>query len=832
MTGPVTGPVYLDVQAIQSREYAERGVARHAWEFARAMLSLPPERGGGLVGGLVLNPDLGVPPSLAELGRGGAVCFSDALPPSACRIYHVIAPFELEQPLGRVWPPMAAGMGTALVVTLHDLIPRVFPDHYHADPGLRRRYLAREEVVRASDRVLSVSETTRREAIERLGIDPGRVRVIGAGVSPAFVPAVSPDEAFRRAQARLPRLQRHFLFTVGGPDHRKNLDGLLAAYAGLPAELRASHQLVIACRLSEAQQFRLRSLAHRLGIGPRCLLAGEVDDATLIALYQSTALFVFPSLYEGYGLPVAEAMACGAPVVASGTTATAEVAPSVGWFDPEDPAAIAAAIGAALEDPATAQALAAASARPVPTWAEAAERAAAAYRELLAAPRVATGQRPTLRAAFVTPLPPQGGGVATYDERLLAALAAAIAAHRVAGKRPALEVDVFLDDLEGGILALPNPPSAPPGMALHPVEHFDRVEAARGGYDVLVYAIGNSELHTGALGLARRRPGIVLAHDVSLGQLYAFGAHHGVLAEGFASVLAGMYPDRPDLAAIPDPLLVDPTSFTALPVPMTRELIASSLAFLTTSPHAAALASEGAPAGDAARVGVLVHACRTPAAGDEVREADLVATFGVVNEAKDTGRLIDAFAVVAAGRPGARLVFVGQGSAADLEAVAARAAAAGLAPGVVTATGAVSDEEWDRWLRRATVAVQLRRRGPLDAGEFSGAVAEAVAAGLPLIVAGLGSAGDLPPEAAVTVAPDLLPAELGAVIGGLLADPARRQALGEAGRRFAGTRTFPAVAEDLYARILAVAGFAYPRSAQEVRKSTTPIGSVAVNRSP
>ena len=105
-------------------------------------------------------------------------------------------------------------------------------------------------------------------------------------------------------------------------------------------------------------------LALSLGIEDRLYLPGYVDEATLIAAYQSTDLFVFPSRYEGYGLPVAEAMACGAVCVSSGISLLAELTAPEGRFDPEDAAATAGVIERALTDPHTRAALEAASRRP------------------------------------------------------------------------------------------------------------------------------------------------------------------------------------------------------------------------------------------------------------------------------------------------------------------------------------------------------------------------------------------------------------------------------------------------------------------------------------
>ena len=126
---------------------------------------------------------------------------------SSRRIYHVQSPFELDEPLARVWPPSGAGNPMRLVVTLYDLIPEVFASQYLADPGQRRRYRARLELVRAADRVLAISAASRDEAIARLGLDAARVTTIGAGISPAFRPPASRAEAAAEARRGMVRLE-------------------------------------------------------------------------------------------------------------------------------------------------------------------------------------------------------------------------------------------------------------------------------------------------------------------------------------------------------------------------------------------------------------------------------------------------------------------------------------------------------------------------------------------------------------------------------------------------------------------------------------------------
>jgi glycosyltransferase involved in cell wall biosynthesis len=775
------GPLILDLQALQSPHHRDRGIGRWSFEFTRALCDAHPD----LVGAILLNPALPDPEDLGELAATGKVHRAGDVDLSSGRIYHVLSPFELDEPLARVWPPSGAGNPMRLVVTLYDLIPDVYASQYLADPGQRRRYRARLELIRAADRVLAISAASRDEAIVRLGLDAARVTTIGAGISSAFLRPVSRREATAEARRGMVRLEDPFIFSVGGEDDRKNVEGLLRAFALLPRELRAAHQLVVAFGMTDGYRSHLESLARRLGISRRLYLPGHIDDATLIAAYQSTDLFVFPSRYEGYGLPVAEAMACGALVVSSNVSASAALTAPEGQFDPEDPADIAATMGRALTDRATHLALRRASERPPPTWRQAAEEAVKVYRELLASPPppARSRGRRRLRVAFVTPLPPQGSGVATYSYRLLEALAARC------------EVDAFVDALEGGLGALPSSPRVPAGVPVHPVEHLERVEAARGGYDALLYAIGNSEFHTGALGLARRRPGVVLAHDVRLAQLYAFAAHHGTLApDTFRGIHRALYPDAPQP---PDPLLIAPAILNSLPEPMTGELVGASLRFLTTSEFAAGLARRDARPEDAARVGVLPHAFRLLTERPEPAEP-VVASFGVVNPTKATGALLDAFAIVAHARPDARLRLVGPGSPEDLAGVRSRAGELGIAA-AVTVTGRVDDAGWDRHLSETMVAVQLRAS---TNGEFSGAVAEALAAGIPTIVSALGSAAELPDDAVVKIPTAAALADLAAEIVALLDDAPRRKVLSEGARAYAATLSFEAVAEDLYGLLM------------------------------
>jgi glycosyltransferase involved in cell wall biosynthesis len=341
----------------------------------------------------VLNPDLPVTPAMEELAEYGHLSPFDESELPVDAIYHVPSPFEPVS-LDRLWPPGLRE--SALVVTLHDLIPALFPEENMPDPAVRRFYWARLEFARQGDRVLSVSEATARDAVEALGLRPDRITVTGGGVSDDFVPPESRGAARSGLERARPAIGGEFVLYTGGMDWRKNISGLLEAYSGLPAELRDAYKLVIVGRLGLDDPYGpyLRQ-AEELGISERVVFTGHVSDEELIMLYQSASLFVFPSLYEGFGLPVVEALACGAPTIAGRNSSLVElVQQDEAFFDPRDPASIRSALAQALGDAELRERLRRPDIRERFTWRAIAAKTADAYQEVACRPRPPRRPRP------------------------------------------------------------------------------------------------------------------------------------------------------------------------------------------------------------------------------------------------------------------------------------------------------------------------------------------------------------------------------------------------------------------------------------------------------
>lgn len=243
--------------------------------------------------------------------------------------------------------------GARTAVILYDLIPLLNPSTYLASPYLRQCYMRKIDSLKRAGLLLSISDYTRQEAIDELGLQPGHVVSISTAVDETFAPGALQSAELDAVRRRFGITRFMLMCAPGGYDPRKNIAGLVKAYGLLPPSIRETHQLVIASRLTEADRQTLLAHAAASGLAASDLiLTGYVGDADLIALYQAATLFVFPSLHEGFGLPVLEAMACGTPTIASNLTSLPEVIGlDEALFDPADPQSIADRIAEVLGDP-------------------------------------------------------------------------------------------------------------------------------------------------------------------------------------------------------------------------------------------------------------------------------------------------------------------------------------------------------------------------------------------------------------------------------------------------------------------------------------------------
>jgi glycosyltransferase involved in cell wall biosynthesis len=267
----------------------------------------------------------------------------------------------------------------ARVVTIHDVIYRIYPEA-HGWRTLALRALI-PLAARRAHRIIAPSESTRRDLVALLGLTEQKIDVVPNGIG--FPPAATwaGEDDVRRAYDLG---SRQLLLTVSLKRPNKNLERLLEALAFVPAERRPL--LVLAGHATRYQE-RLRARAAELDVSADTRFLDWVPPEELEALYRAATAFVFPSLYEGFGLPVLEAMTRGVPVACSNRGALAEVADDAALtFDPFEPASIAAAIERLLSDAAERERLRQAGRANAArfSWSETAAKTLATYETALA----------------------------------------------------------------------------------------------------------------------------------------------------------------------------------------------------------------------------------------------------------------------------------------------------------------------------------------------------------------------------------------------------------------------------------------------------------------
>lgn len=397
--------------------------------------------------------------------------------------------------------------GPKLASLVYDLIPAVFPDEYQVLNA--RWYQDALQTVRRYDGLLTISEATRRDCLAFLGGSPDRIFNISAASEKddfRFDPQVQLSLETRHLLEQL-GINKPFVFNLGGGmEWRKNFRGLVEAFGLLPARVRESHQLVVTCSLSPDDSQRMRQLAGEHGVASQLILTNSLSDCDLKRLYQTCAAFVFPSLYEGFGLPLLEAMQCGAPVIAGNNSSQIEVVGEAGLLvDSHNSAHLAGEMARVLEDASLAQTLrerALVQANEF-SWQKTVERAREAFRTIAkpegaVACRGRARRKARRRLAFFSPLPPIPSGISDYSMSLLEEL------------KQYYSIDLYCDSNYS-----PSVRMASSEFGCHDYRLFDR-HAPLINYHGIVYQMGNSAHHRYIYESLQRHPGVVMLHDFAL----------------------------------------------------------------------------------------------------------------------------------------------------------------------------------------------------------------------------------------------------------------------------------------------------------------------------
>ncbi|QCO19936.1 glycosyltransferase (plasmid) [Azospirillum brasilense] len=814
-----TTRILVDLQACQTAGSAHRGVGRYSKALFETMAEL---RGDRELFGCVashhphkMDTDAVPQSRLVQTGslpdwmggrdfQGGETDSLDALlhgatlnvaRPDVVHVSHVFEGLGERVPLPSI---SARPAGQVMSATLYDLIPLRFPEHYFQNLGLERWYRNRLKWLRQADLLLAISEASRRDAIDLLGIDPSRVVSIHGGISKHFKPVADQGEARRGLRARYGINRDGFVLYTGGDDHRKNLQGAILAFANLPSEVRQTLQLAIVCSIEAKRKATLVDMARKAGLlGDDILFLGFVPEDDLVALYSTCTAFFFPSLYEGLGLPVLEAMACGAPVIGGDNSSIRElIVRQDALFDASSTTAITDSLLRVVKEPGFAEDLrktGLARAKDY-TWENTTRLALDAFDEALRRKRengIAAAQQgwlPRRRMAMLTPLPPCRSGIADYNAYFLPYLARYF------------DIDLYVDGYTVTDTAI--------NSAFRIYDARD-LPANASSYDVVHYEFGNSDFHAHMLPLLERIPGVVGLHDAFLSGLMGYMEFNRQEKDRFAREMLYSHAGQARHYLAPVQARTNAIEAAMIGLPGSKRVLDHAIGVIAHSPFSLSTVRRFHPEGWRAPYRISPQMVALPRSGTAVdrqkARADLgfgpddviIATFGHVAWTKCGDRLLEAFLSPSL-RDDARchLVFVGELSRDDFGvALRDRIAKAELGRRVQV-TGFLSDADYERYLWATDIAVQLRTN---CRGSTSKGVLDGLAYGLPMVLNAESSFRDYDDDIVIKLSADPAPEEIASTLRELVQDPERRAGFARRGHEYVRAQHDPNLSAAQYA---------------------------------
>lgn len=386
---------------------------------------------------------------------------------------------------------------TTVVVTVYDIIPYVMKEHYFPHKGDIDWYMERIEMLRWADRLLVISQSVKDDLVNYLHFDPKKIDVIWGAPSNMFkkVDITQPDEKQLRNKFNI---HDSFVMCTGGDDERKNIAGLIEAYSKMSSDLIRQFQLVVVCKLQQASVERYTNLARENGVGDRVVLTNFVTNDELVKLYNLAELVAFPSVYEGFGLPVVEAWACGTGVLTSNDSSLGQIAGDAAiTVNPHSVSDITKGLEKALRGDLENLAKAGEKRLPMFTWENVADDTKKSIEQAASEKKHMNSIKPTSRKriAFFTPLPPLESGIADYSVDIINALI------------DFFDIDVYIDD------------GYKPDQLLDErvrILSHKKFNGNRNQYNETVFQMGNSLFHDYMWPYVTKHGGLVVLHDYNM----------------------------------------------------------------------------------------------------------------------------------------------------------------------------------------------------------------------------------------------------------------------------------------------------------------------------
>lgn len=399
--------------------------------------------------------------------------------------------------------PYSNRLNCFLATIVFDFIPLHYPNFYlNPNPVFKDAIYKRLRTLYHSDILLCISEWTRADVINLLKINPDRVVNIRGGISGDFGYVENlPNKSIQSLKRKF-QINEKFILYVAGIEFRKNIEKSIIAFSKLGLLLK-NLSFVIVCHINDLDKKRLQELSNKHNVGDKVIFTGYISDSEINILYNSCDAFVFPSLMEGLGLPILEAMACRAPVIGSNTSSMREIiGDSEFMFNPENENEITLLMRKIISDQEFKNRAKQNSQKQylLFSWVQSAKKTLAAFQSLdkKSAYEKNGNSIKKPRIAFFSPLPPKKSGISYYSATLLPFLS------------KYWDIDIFVDS---GYIC--DDPFLTSNFKIYSYLDFEQINKQK-AYDEIIYQIGNSDNHTYIFDMLKKYPGVVVLHDVFL----------------------------------------------------------------------------------------------------------------------------------------------------------------------------------------------------------------------------------------------------------------------------------------------------------------------------
>jgi glycosyltransferase involved in cell wall biosynthesis len=412
--------------------------------------------------------------------------------------------FEWDYPIS----PHPSEIMCKKAVVVYDLIPILFWDHYISQlpDEMVKIYFDRLALLQHFDIIFTISNATKIDLIELLDIPSEKIVVIYSGLNEEYDKRKRNDEEIERIKEHY-GIKRKYLLSTPGYDFRKNIFGIFEAFSLLPPHLIECLDLVLVCNLKPHQKRVLLNIWSELKLPvDHLILTNYIPVDDLISLYDGAELFVFPSFYEGFGIPVLESMSRGCPVVTSAVSSLPEVCESAAILtDPYVAQQTSSAIEEILNNSYVRNKLITLGYEQSKkfSWTRVIQRVLETFnniKEGFSEKKLTQYTPPPKRIAFFTTLNPVKSGISDYSEELLKNL------------KKRYVIDIFIDTNYT--------PTNPDIVRSFDIYQHTFFESKKDQYDLVMYQVGNSKYHSYMYEYLIKYPGIVVLHDAILSYFF------------------------------------------------------------------------------------------------------------------------------------------------------------------------------------------------------------------------------------------------------------------------------------------------------------------------